>query len=159
GKTVDGLVAALVAAEKTELDGRVSSGQLTQAQEDTIVPTLTQRFTDFVNGTGRPGPGPGGPGGPGGDDFAAAASYLGLTTAALQSDLQGGQTLAQVAGSTSGKTVDGLVAALVAAEKTELDGRVSSGQLTQAQEDTIVPTLTQRFTHFVNGTGRPGPGH
>ena len=81
----------------------------------------------------------------------------GLTTAQLQTQLQAGKTLAQIAAATSGKTTDGLVGALVAAEKTELAAAVSAGRLTQAQADTIAATLTQRFTDLVNGV-RPAHG-
>jgi len=58
-------------------------------------------------GAVRAGNGPGHPGGPllggpnrGGqsDDLDAAATYLGVTSAALLTDLQSGKTLAQVAG-------------------------------------------------------------
>ena len=165
GKTTAGLIAALVAAEKQELAAAVTAGRLTQAQVDQITPTLTQRFTDFVSGT-RPagGPGPGGFGhGPGApnDDLAAAATYLGSTTASLLTQLQAGKTLAQVSAATSGKSTAGLIAALVAHEKAEIAGHVTSGKLTQAQADQITPTLTQRFTDFVNGVrpaGGPGPG-
>lgn len=164
GKTTAGLIAALVAAETTEWDAEVKAGTLTQSQETAMLPSLTQRFTDVVNGTGGRGGGPGGhgghggfggPGGPGGpsDDLDAAASYLGVTSTALQSDLQSGKTLAQVAAATSGKTTAGLIAALVAAETTEWDAAVKAGTLTQAQETAMLPTLTQRFTDFVNGTG------
>ena len=164
GKSTEGLVAALVAAEKTEIAAAVSSGKVTQAQADQITATLTQRFTDLVNGTlpagGHPGPGGfgHGPGG-GGDDLAAAATYLGSSTATLLTQLQGGKTLAQVA-TTSGKSTAGLVGALVAVEKTEIAGYVTSGKLTQAQADQVIATLNARFTDFVNGV-RPadGPGH
>ena len=164
GKSTAGLIAALVAAEKTEIAAAVTSGKLTQAQADQITPTLTQRFTDLVNGV-HPARGPGGPGGfghgpgGGGDDLAAAATYLGSTTANLLTQLQAGKTLAQVAAATSGKSTAGLVAALVAAEKTEIAGKVTSGELTQAQADQMIATLTARFTDFVNGV-RPagGPG-
>ena len=165
GKSTSGLVAALVAAEKTEIAAAVTAGKLTQAQADQITPTLTQRLTDLVNGVhpaGGPGPGGGfghGPGG-GGDDLAAAATYLGTTPASLLTQLQGGKTLAQVAAATNGKSTSGLVAALVAAEKTEIAAAVTGGKLTQAQADQITPTLTQRFTDFVNGVrpaGGPGP--
>jgi hypothetical protein len=164
GKSTAGLIAALVAAEKTEIAAAVTSGKLTQAQADQITPTLTQRFTDLVNG-GHPEGGPGGfghghgPGG-GGDDLAAAATYLGSTTANLLTQLQAGKTLAQVAAATSGKSTAGLVAALVAAEKTEIAGYVTSGKLTQVQADQMTATLTARFTDFVNGVrpaGGPGP--
>ena len=111
-------------------------------------------------GSGGPGGlgGPGRPGGPGGrgpGDLTAAASYLGVTTAVLQTDLQGGQTLAQVA-TAQGKTVDGLVSALVAAEKTHLDADVTAGKITAAQETTIESTLTQRITDAVNGVHHTG---
>ena len=174
GKSTDGLIAALVTQEKTEIAAKVTAGALTQAQADAIIPTLTAHFTSFVNGTGGGpgfggGHGPGGPGfggghgpgGPGGhsDELDAAATYLGLTAADLITKVQAGQTLAQVAGATSGKTAAGLVAALVAAEKTELAAAVTAGRITQAQADTILPTLTATFTAFVNGTGGPhGPG-
>jgi len=152
GSKTSGLVAALVAHEKQELADAVTAGRLTQAQADLIVPTLTQRFTDFVNGV-RPAGGPGRGFGfghrPGhGDDLAAAATYLGTTTSDLLTQLQAGKTLAQIAGS---KTT-GLIAALVAHEKQELADAVTAGRLTQAQVDQIVPMLTQRFTDLVNGT-------
>src|SRR5436190_1737757 len=51
GPKTSGLVAALVAHEKQEIADAVTAGRLTQAQADEIVPTLTQRFTDLVNGT------------------------------------------------------------------------------------------------------------
>src|SRR6202023_1562747 len=73
----------------------------------------------------------------------------------LQSDVEGGQTLAQVA-SAKGKSVDGLVQALTDAETTELDAAVTAGRLTKAQEQTVLPMLKQRFTDLVNGKGGPG---
>ena len=90
--------------------------------------------------------------GRGGDDLAAAATYLGVTQADLLRSLQSGKTLAQVAGATSGKSVAGLIDALVAAEKTELAAAVKAGTITQAQSDQIATTLRDRFTALVNGT-------
>src|SRR6266566_2709330 len=150
---------ALAAHEKQEIADAVTAGRLTQAQADQIVPTLTQRFTDLVNGV-RPAGGPGfghGPGGGHGDDLDAAATYLSTTTSDLVTQLQAGKTLAQIAGA---KT-SGLVAALVAHEKTELAAAVTAGRLTHAQADQIIPTLTQHFTDLVNGTlrDRGGPPH
>jgi hypothetical protein len=164
GKSTSGLIEALVAAEKTEIAAAVTSGKLTQAQADQIGATLTLRVTALVNGT-EPAGGPGGfghdhgPGG-GGDDLAAAATYLSSSPAGLMTQLQAGKTLAQIATATAGKSTAGLVAALVAAEKTEIAGKVTSGALTQAQADQLTATLTARFTDMVNGV-RPadGPGH
>ena len=93
------------------------------------------------------------------DKLAAAAAYLGLTVAQIQTSVQAGQTLAQIAAATSGKSVDGLVAALVTAEKAELAAAVTAGKITQAQADAIIPTLTAKVTAFVNGTGGHGGKH
>jgi hypothetical protein len=154
GKSVAGLIDALVAAEKTEVAAAVSAGRLTQAQADQIATGLTAHVTAEVNGT-RPDHGPGGRGfghGAGGDELTAAATYLGVTETALMTQLQSGKTLAQVAAATSGKSVAGLIDALVAAEKTELAAAVKAGTITQAQSDQIATTLKDRFTALVNGT-------
>jgi hypothetical protein len=149
GKSVAGLVSALVAAEKTELAAGVTAGKLTQAQADTISSTLQQRFTDFVNGV-RPAGGPAGGGhfghgpGPGLD---AAATYLGISQTSLFTQLRSGKTLAQVADATTGKSAAGLIAALVADANQHFGTNVPSD-------------LTQRITDLVNGIRPAGdPGH
>src|SRR5205085_4510337 len=88
--------------------------------------------------------GPGGPGGPHGgggaltsDVLTPAAAYLGVSLSTLQSDLKGGKTLAQEA-TAKGKTTEGLVTALVAAEKTVLDSANAAGWITDAQETNIL---------------------
>ncbi len=102
----------------------------------------------------------GGMGFGGGGDLAAAATYLGLSQSDLQTDLQSGKTLAQVAAATSGKTVADLITALVAHETTEINVAVTAGKVTRrAQADARIATLTQRFTDFVNGTPPSGPPH
>ncbi len=162
------LTSALKKAEDNQIDAQVTAGTLTQAQGDAIKAQIDAGTVPLV-GVGGPhgGPGfdhggPGGPRGPGGPDggqnLDAAATYLGVTSAVLQSDLQGGKTLASVA-TAQGKTVDGLVAALVAAAKTDLDAQVTAGNLTAAQETSIEADLTSHITDLVNGV-RPaaGPG-
>ena len=83
--------------------------------------------------------------------LSAAAGYLGLSTSQLITKLQSGQTLAQIAQATSGKSVAGLVAAMTAAQKTELDNAVKAGRLTQAQADSLSAALKDRVTAMVNG--------
>ena len=48
-------------------------------------------------------------------DLTAAASYLGVTKAALQTQLKAGKTLGKIASATSGKSTVGLIAALLCA--------------------------------------------
>ena len=66
GKSVDGLVTAIVAATTKRIDEAVAAGRITKAQRDEIVAGLKKRTTAIVNGDfpafrGRGGPGFDGP--------------------------------------------------------------------------------------------------
>jgi hypothetical protein len=176
GKTADDLVSALVTAERSKIDSAVSAGKLSSDQETKILAALQTQITNAVNNTQPTPAAGGGPGfglgrfgwrGPGGGAFfmggniPAAASFLGLTNQQVMSDLQNGRTLADIA-KAQGKTVDDLVAALVAAEKSNLDEGVSAGKLSSDQETKILANAQSQITSQVNGTapgffGR-GPG-
>jgi hypothetical protein len=108
-------------------------------------------------GLGPPGGMPGGGRGPGGG-LDAAATYLGVSASTLSSDLRSGKTLADFARSTGGKTVDGLIAAMVAAQTQRLDAAVTDRDLTAAQEATLLAGLKAQVTAMVNGTGGFGAG-
>jgi hypothetical protein len=86
-------------------------------------------------------------------DLDAAASYLGMTAANLRAALEDGKTLAQIA-EDRGKSVNGLVNALVDEADAELAAAVKAGRLTDAQRDSIVSGLKERITRLVNE--RPG---
>jgi len=139
GKTRDGLIQALMAAEQTNI-------------------------TTLVDQKGAPqGRGPGGPGGPGergviGDSFAAAATYLGTTTADLRTKTQAGQTLAQIAAATAGKSRDGLVAALTADAKAKIPAAQAAGTITADQATQLGNGLADRITRLVDSTRPAGPG-
>ena len=87
----------------------------------------------------------------GGGSLSAAATYLGLSTNDLFSKIRSGQTLAQIAKSTDGKSVSGLISAMVAAQKNELAAAVKAGRITQALADQLGTNLTERITAMVNG--------
>jgi hypothetical protein len=78
-------------------------------------------------------------------------AYLGISATQLRTDLKAGQTLAQIANATPGKSAAGLVQALTAAAKTKLDAAVAAGKLTAAQEQFVLAKLTPAVTAFVNG--------
>lgn len=110
--------------------------------------------TGAASGGGHPGGGPPG--------SAAVAAYLGLTSDQIRADLQGGQTLAQIA-TAQGKTVTGLEDAIVAGARTQLDAAVTAGTLTSAQEATMLSDLQSHVADIVDSTGPPagalgGPG-
>ena len=142
GKTRDGLIAALVAAEQ-------------------------QSLSTFVDQKGIANPGGrGGPGGPGfgmgffgaqGDPLAAAATFLGTTTADLRTKMQAGQTLAAIA-TASGKNRDGLIQALVNDAKTAIEKAKTDGKLTADQATQLEGGLTDRMTRLVDSTEPAGRG-
>ncbi len=154
GKSADGLIDAIVAAEKKVLDAEVAAGWLTSDQETAVLATVKSRVTNLVNtGPSVPATRPAG----GGGLLGSAATYLGMTVADLQAALRSGKSLAQITNGVSGKTVDGLVAAVLAPLKQRLDDAVTAGKLTQSQETTIVTNLTSRLTDLVNGKAGAGP--
>jgi len=144
---------ALRTALENRVDEAVQAGRLTEDEG--------QRLKDAIESGDLPvlgvPLGDRGPLGPGHHMMSldAAASYLGLAEADLRTELENGQTLADVARARD-KSVDGLVDALVADAKTDLDQAVEDGRLTAAQRDEIVAGLERRMTDLVNGT-RPEP--
>jgi hypothetical protein len=149
-KTAADLITALVAAEKTILDGDKAAGWITADQETATLARLTDAITDLVN-NGPPVPPSGKAAGASGP-LQAAATYLGISVTDLQTDLKSGKSLADVVGTVSGKTVDGLVAALEAPAKTKLDQAVTDGKITSSQETAILSKMTTALTNFVNHT-------
>ena len=82
--------------------------------------------------------------------LAVASSYLGVPAATIKTDLMNGQSLADVANATSGKSANGLVAAYTAALKTKLDKWVAAGKLTSAKEADILTASQPWLTKLVN---------
>lgn len=142
--------------------------KLSSTSQTATAPIVTAPFGDGIGSYGLGGGRLGGRGfggglGPGdgdgvgfgfrrffGSGLTAAAGYLGLSASQLQSDLAGGQTLAQIAKS-QGKTLDGLVAAMAAQLKKTLDTAVSQGVLTRAQADELASRLEARMKDLANG--------
>jgi hypothetical protein len=77
-----------------------------------------------------------------------AAKYLGMTPKEIRTARQDGQSLAQIATS-KGKSVDGLVAAIVAPAKARAAKAVSNGRLTQQRADELIARLTERAQALV----------
>jgi hypothetical protein len=133
------------------VDAAVAAGRITKAEGDALKQRIDSGDFPLFAGPER---GFGHFGFFGGLD--AAATYLGVTEAQLHTELDGGKTLAQVA-QAHGKSVDGLVNALVADAKTHLDAAVAAGRLTKGQESDILRGLRDRITKLVNS--RPPGGH
>ncbi|MGA8015912.1 MAG: hypothetical protein WCB85_08355 [Candidatus Dormiibacterota bacterium] len=82
-----------------------------------------------------------------------AATYLAISEQTLEADLQGGKSLAQVAGTVTGKSSSGLISALVSDETTAINSAESSGKINSTQSSKLKSNLTGQITSFVNRTG------
>jgi hypothetical protein len=134
GKTRDGLIQALVTASQTS-----------------ITTLVDQKGIGAQRGPGERGVI--------GDQLSVAATYLGTTTADLRTKMQAGQTLAQIAAATPGKSRDGLVAALTTDAKAKIAAAQTAGTITAAQATEETNELATEIPSFVDSTRPQGPGH
>ncbi|MHB8631801.1 MAG: hypothetical protein ACYC9W_07730 [Candidatus Limnocylindria bacterium] len=140
GKTRDGLIAALVAAEQRSISTFVDQKK---------------------GGPGMGWPGMFGKGGRGergliGDSEQAAATYLGATVADLETKTDAGQALAAIANATSGKSRDGLIQALVADATAKIERAKTNGTITATRATALEAGLTARITAQVDRIESPG---
>jgi uncharacterized protein YidB (DUF937 family) len=151
GVQPDKLSAALKKALEDRVDAAVAAGRISKAEGSALKQRIESNdfplFAPPLLGPGFRHFGFGHHVFPG---LSAAASYLGLTESQLDSKLDSGKTLAQVA-KDQGKSVDGLVAAMKADLKQKLDQAVADGRITKAQEDQALNDADQRLTNLVNG--------
>src|SRR5947199_3553517 len=146
GKTRDGLIQALTAA-----------------QQQNIATLVDQKGIGArPNPANGYGPGPGFGRGPGdrnliGNSLATAATYLGTTAADLETKMRAGQTLAQIANATAGKSRDGLLNALVADATAKIDAAQKAGTITADQATQQKSNLSTRLAQLIDNTG-PFPG-
>jgi len=141
---------ALKQAAKNRIDAAVEAGRLSKEQAN----ALKERID---SGDGVPFFG-GMRGGPDQSHFGhfgqvgnleAAAAYLGLTQAELREQLAN-KTLAEIA-KAEGKSVEGLVQALVVTAQKAIDEAVADGKLTQEQADDVKAKLKDHIEDLVNG--------
>jgi hypothetical protein len=167
GITVDQLRTEM-GTDKSMADVAVAHGKTRDALIAALTTAQATKIAELVDQKGFPQP-PFGPGGPGfghraevfirANVLETASTYLGISTTDLQTKLRSGQTLADIAAATSGKTKDGLVAAIVAAETAQIDKAVTDGKLTADQAATLKAGLTERVTQMVEHKGPMGaPG-
>jgi hypothetical protein len=148
---------------KSVLDGLVTKGTITQAQEDAIVAAFQAAKPTFGANDPADGPEFGGPhGGMGGMNGAnqaaeqsAILATLGIDATTLNTARAAGKSLATIAGTKTQALID----ALVALENKEIDAAVTAGKLTATQATTQKANTVAHVTAQVNATpGQPGMG-
>jgi hypothetical protein len=144
GVTPDKLRAAFKAALTARVDAAVKAGKLTPEQAARLKQRITagpglglghrkafaqrqKAFRDRIAKARAHSP---------------VATYLGMTREQLRAELRSGKSLAQIAQG-KGKSVDGLVAAMLAPAKAGLARAVENGRLTKARADEILARLTE----------------
>jgi polyhydroxyalkanoate synthesis regulator phasin len=163
GVKPEALSEALKQALKNRIDAAVDAGVLTKEQAKALEERIDSGDYPSLFGLHGLGRGLGGhPFGPHGfrdrgpsTVMSAAASYLGMSLDDLREALDD-KTLAEIA-KEKGKSVAGLVAAIVAAESKKIEQAVADGRITQAQATEITSKLKDRMQSLVDGELH-GPG-
>ncbi|MEK7285329.1 MAG: hypothetical protein AAB114_05640, partial [Chloroflexota bacterium] len=78
--------------------------------------------------------------------------YLGVERGQLMQQMKDGKSLGQIANATSGKSKDGLIAAMVAAANAEIDDAVAKGKLTAEQAAKAKERVPGAVEKFVDAT-------
>jgi hypothetical protein len=92
-----------------------------------------------------------------GQNDTAVTSLLGMSQQEINTQLQQGKSLADIAAS-KGITNDQLVAAMIAPMKTFMQQQVTNGVWTQAQADARLKLAQQRMGQIINIKGGTGAG-
>jgi hypothetical protein len=140
GHSPQGLIEAIVAARRPHLEAQLSH------LKQHVTEQVTRSGASRALAGGRAGGGP----------AAAAASYLGVSKKELRAKLRAGETLAQLAESTPGRSRAGLIAALLDVRRQRLDAKVSQGELTSAQEQKRLARAEARIGARVDRPFTPG---
>jgi len=157
GVTPEKLRAAFKAALVARVDAAVKAGRLTPEQAARLKQRIEKanglglgvrkgfaaKRKAFGNGIGKAARGKG-----------PAATYLGMTREALMAELKQGKSLAQVARE-RGKSVDGLVAAMVKPFQERLAKAVEAKRLTKQRADEILKRFTDATEKLVQRQFKP----
>ena len=161
--SVQSVIDAVVADMKAHVATEVASGEITQTEADAKLADVVARATDMVNGVRPAGMPEGMAGGMGGrgpspESITAIAKVLNVTEAQLQTEVQSGKSLADIAAAQN-ISVQSVIDAVVTQMKSHIAGEVASGEITQAEADAKLTDVTARATDMVNGVrpaGMPG---
>jgi hypothetical protein len=138
------LSAAAMAARDEQIEAAVASGRITAAQAAALKKRAERPGSAALLAVGA-GVHPA---------TAVAAAYLGIKASALRSDRRAGRSLAQIASSTPGKSVEGLKTALASADTQRVKAAENAGVITSQQEQQRVSEIPGRVERQITRTAR-----
>lgn len=135
------------------LDELVADGTITDAQAETIATRLQEADAELHEERSQARQERRA------ERLESLAGALGITTDDLAEQLEGGATVADIAGD----DIDAVIAALVADAAERIEAAVADGSIDRARADEMLADLEERVTARVNGErperpGRFGPG-
>lgn len=149
---------AVTSTEDDIINEQVQQGKITQQQGDALKQKIDQGPSSEGFPLGGLFKGEGfGRGGFMGANISDLSTFFGITTQQLQTELQSGKTLAQIA-TEHGKTADQLKTYITDQVKAQLDKAVASGSMTQQQEDNVLSQIGQKLDAMINGQANFGLG-
>ncbi len=149
GRSVDGLAAALAETKAARVRAAIKGGKLRETTGQAQLATVTERARAEL-GRYRPIVGLGGA-------LIPAAKYLGMSRAALLRGVRAGQTLAMITSRRKGRSVSGLIDALVATRAARISAAVRLGALSPSEGAELRATLRRRMSALVErGSARSG---
>ena len=143
------LESAFEKALTARIDAAVAAGELTSEQAAQLKERVAAGDVPLFAAPGRGHHGHGGP------RYEAAAAYLGMTAAELRAAVDEDTSLADLARE-RGKSVSGLVDALMPEARARVDAAFAAGRITEAERDERIAGLRERITARVNGEGPSG---
>jgi len=151
GISVDEYDAAVEKAGQQVIDQAVSEGWLTEAQAEELRSRLAEAPAGLGlgRGFGKIGKGMGGVAGV--SLRSVAAEKLGMELTDLNTELQNGKTIAELA-KEKGVDTQTIVDAYLAQVKEKLDAKVASGDITQEQADAQLEQAKTRATEKLDST-------
>lgn len=157
GKSRDELVRTLTAAVDSAIDRAVTDGKITPEQADkakAAAPEHIAKFVDHVYPKRDPRAAAPKVHAFIGNAVSASTEYLGLTTKDLMAALRSGKSLGEIADGTSGKSRDGLVAAITASAGTKIDAAAQAGKITADQATQLKASVGNAVTTLVDHKGQ-----
>jgi hypothetical protein len=143
GHSANGLLEALVAAKRRQLEAAVRAGTLSRSQQTARLAALRRRADAEVHRAHRAAVG-------GVRYLAVTTRYLGITAKQLRERRRSGESLAEIADATAGKSATGLIDALVSDRRGSLARDAAAGELDRSEEVKLLSRLRVRVTRQVD---------